>query len=1200
MGDMISVATGFQYSVNIAYDLNKDDKLRGFIPTRPALSLLEDVLLSTLPQSTERSRILIGAYGKGKSHIVLTILSMLLKKDINLFRKMLPILEKEPALKQAVINYYESNNKILPIIITGSSSSITQAFLLALERTLSEQEFNDIMPETNYKAAISVINKWKESYPDTFSKFEKAINQDVGDFIKHLEYYDGNAYELFEKLYPSLTSGSIFNPFLGFDVVELYENAAKGLKKKGYSGIYVVYDEFSKYLEANIQTASVSDTKTLQDFAEKCNRSADLQMHLMLISHKEISNYIDRLPKQKVDGWRGVSERFKHIHLNNDFSQTYEIISSVIEKDKTRWKAFINENKSSFSSLEEIYRNSLILRGENDPLNSALYGCYPLHPVSTFILPRLSEKVAQNERTLFTFLSSSGPSTLSAFLSDNPSDSFKLLTPDLIFDYFEPLFRKEPYGSYIHSTYTLTARILNEIKDNVLGSKIIKALSLIYLLEQFEIIQPTKEEICNIYRFDYSINEIEAEIDNLIANKFVIYLKRSNNYLRLKQSSGVDIRQKINDLMVSQSSKFAIKDTLNNLNIDSYMYPSRYNDSREMLRYFAFRFIEDSEVSANTDWELKGNSINSDGIIYAILPSSEDAIPHIIQSVQASSENTSRCIFIIPKRYHEISQTVKELNAVIQLRDEANEDPVLFDEYEVIYEDLNEVINDFINEFTHPESGKCIYYYKGKPVVIRRRASLTELMSKICDFVFAYSPVINNEAVNRNEITSIALNSRNKVVSALLRNELEQNLGFSGTGQEVSIMRSTLIRTGIWEDGSGMPHLNIHPDEERMNHVLVTIEDFILESRKKDLCFSELYFRLTSPEWKIGLRKGVIPIYLACVLHEYKKQIVIKDRVGQVPTSSEVLSQINTNPSSFSLSYLDWTPQKEKYISAISVIFKDNVIDAEKTISSYDYAANAIRRWYLALPKFTKGSRTMPSGIPIKSNYLELMQLLRRNTSNSEFIFDMVPSTLGFPLEAPEIISELKDFKSLFDNLLGDLKEHLKDITNEIFTDSISDSNKAVPLFTTIKDWCDSLDQHVFEELFEDGTDRCLSLFKSITSNEDQFIEKLAKLTSDIRIEDWDESKLDIFKDRLKKYKETASTFSYSGETAASIGAETYQITYKDDSGNMITKRFNRVERTNKGALLENQIKASLRAMGQSITEQEKRQILMDILGHLC
>ena len=59
-------------------------------------------------------------------------------------------------------------------------------------------------------------------------------------------------------------------------------------------------------LEANIKSASVSDTKCCK-IAEKCNRSGELQMHLMLISHKEIANYIDKLPKQKIDGWRGVS-----------------------------------------------------------------------------------------------------------------------------------------------------------------------------------------------------------------------------------------------------------------------------------------------------------------------------------------------------------------------------------------------------------------------------------------------------------------------------------------------------------------------------------------------------------------------------------------------------------------------------------------------------------------------------------------------------------------------------------------------------------------------------------------------------------------------------------------------------------------------------------------------------------------------------
>lgn len=38
-------------------------------------------------------------------------------------------------------------------------------------------------------------------------------------------------------------------------------------------------------------------------------------------------------------------------------------------------------------------------------IDRVIYDCYPLHPVSTFILPRLSERVAQNERTLFTFIS---------------------------------------------------------------------------------------------------------------------------------------------------------------------------------------------------------------------------------------------------------------------------------------------------------------------------------------------------------------------------------------------------------------------------------------------------------------------------------------------------------------------------------------------------------------------------------------------------------------------------------------------------------------------------------------------------------------------------------------------------------------------------------------------------------------------------
>lgn len=611
MSNMISVASGFQYSVNIGYDLNNDDKLKNFIPTQSALTLLEDILLSTRITSTERARVLIGAYGKGKSHIILMILSILMKKDISLFEKLLPKLESNNRLHQYVLNYYESDQKLLPVIINGSNTSLSQAFLLALQRTLAENELLDIMPETNYKAAVAVIQRWKTDFPDTYLQLQKAIDEPIGKFIEDLEDYSTATYEKFERIYPTLTAGSVFSPFLGFDVVELYESAVRGLRSKGYTGIYVVYDEFSKFLEANISEASVSDTKMLQDFAEKCNRSGQHQIHLMLISHKEIANYIDALPKQKVDGWRGVSERFKHIHLNNNFTQTYEIIASVIQKDAALWAEFCQHHKGEFDSVKHRYANhTMFADATRKDLKHILYSCYPLHPVSTYVLPRLSERVAQNERTLFTFLSAMGTSTLPEFLAGYDDQCFDVITPDEIYDYFEPLFRKEVYTSEIHQTYLLTTAILPKLQQESLESKIVKTLSLIYILEQFEKLKPTKDEIVGIFSINYTVEEIEEAIANLIEKEYVVYLKRSNDYLRLKQTSGVDIGQKIRDTLAAVGGKVSTKATLNASNFDNYIYPSRYNDEREMTRYFSFEFIDEDEVRPDTDWTIKGEAID--------------------------------------------------------------------------------------------------------------------------------------------------------------------------------------------------------------------------------------------------------------------------------------------------------------------------------------------------------------------------------------------------------------------------------------------------------------------------------------------------------------------------------------------------------------------------------------------------------------
>lgn len=1202
MSKMISVASGFQYSVNIGYDLNNDDKLKNFIPTKSALTLLKDILSSTAPDSTERARVLVGAYGKGKSHIVLTILSMLMQRERSLFTHLMPKITEDPELNQLVENYYSNKeNKILPVIINGTSGSLSQAFLLALQRTLDENGL-DIMPETNYKAAINAIQKWKGDYPKTYDKFKEEISLPVDAFVSELNDYNAEIYSEFEEVYPKLTSGSIFNPFVGFDVVELYESVVKSLKERGYLGIYVVYDEFSKFLESNITAASVSDTKMLQDFAEKCNRSGENEMHLMLISHKEISNYIDQLPKAKVDGWRGVSERFRHIHLNNNFAQTYEIISTVIIKDRDKWDDFCEKNKGKFDQLISRYEEHAIFDDTaHEELKTTIYECYPLQPVSTFILPRLSERVAQNERTLFTFLSADGASTLPASLRGLKDRDFRVITPDLIFDYFDPVLQKEPFAGEIHKNYALTKSILDQIEDRELESKIVKTISLIYLLGQFEKLKPVKEEIVGIYSMEYQPAEIEAAIDHLIKDEYVIYLKRSNDYLKLKQTSGVDVEQKILDTIASLAPAFSLKSALNASNIDNYLYPAKYNDEKEMIRYFEFEFIEEQELEGDIDWERKAEDIQADGVIYAIVCENPESIKEIKKKVLKSSQGCDRFIFIVPKKAIAIRKILQEFEAVSVLRDKAKEDIVLFEEYEVIYEDLRDVISEFISGYTHPEEYKSSYIYNGEEKSILRKAALTGLASDICYNIFYETPVINNEAINKNEITSIANNSRGKILSGILRNVLEPKLGLTGTGQEVSIMRSTLVRKGVLLDDENGVRINLAPSDKLMKGVLDKIVSFIMDAQKKGTAsFDQLYSVLTAPEYHIGIRRGVIPIYIAAVFHEYSEDIILQNEHGQLPLSADTLQMINASPEDYMLVFLEWNPEKQEFVSKLSEIFSNYVIEAEKNLSTYDFVALAMKRWYLSMPRYAKESK----GVGAKESskrYLKMVKLLKQNLNGHELLFEKLPEAFGYRDFNGGLAENIEKAKNYYDGKIAELKVELIKQTKQIFSIAANRAKlKRTSLSSVIKDWCETLDSHVFEQLFENGTDKCLALFKDVTNDEDTFIVRLAKAATDLRVEDWDDGTVDRFKESLETYKKTAEEFQSGEVECEDSTASAYEIRFRSDDGSSEVKRFDRVETSKRGQLLYNSILSEIDSMGYSISEQEKRQILMDILKGMC
>lgn len=475
-------------------------------------------------------------------------------------------------------------------------------------------------------------------------------------------------------------------------------------------------------------------------------------------------------------------------------------------------------------------------------------------------------------------------------------------------------------------------------------------------------------------------------------------------------------------------------------------------------------------------------------------------------------------------------------------------------------------------------------------------------MSQICDDVYSLTPVINNEALNRNEITRIASNSRGKIISGLLRAELEESLGLSGTTQEVSIMRSTLIRTGILCNDNGKTIIRLRTGNENMDNVLAEIEKFITSGgQSPNVCFKNIYDVLCLPDHHIGLKRGLIPIYIAVVMHKYKQQIVISNRIGQVPVNADTLLQINVEPHQFYLSYVEWNEEKDEYLDALSNAFSEYVIGSEKRLGSYEFAANAIKRWYLALPKYSKEAKKDAENKKILTRHCDIISAIRQNTSGYDLLFKTIPRICGYKEEFNSSAADcVIEAKKCFDSLLEILKMSLISRTKDIFTlEGMERQAKRMSLSSVCHEWCETLDPHIFEQVFPNGAEKCFELFRTSTNDEYLLVVRLAKLCTGLQIEDWSSNTVTKYVDVLEEYKKTGEDFHANTYSESNLIDSAYQITFVDENGDPQTKRFDRVSCSKRGQLLMNQIKSSLDAMGRSISEQEKRQVLMEVLKNL-
>jgi hypothetical protein len=482
---------------------------------------------------------------------------------------------------------------------------------------------------------------------------------------------------------------------------------------------------------------------------------------------------------------------------------------------------------------------------------------------------------------------------------------------------------------------------------------------------------------------------------------------------------------------------------------------------------------------------------------------------------------------------------------------------------------------------------------------------MSNLLSEICEKVFSRTPTINNESINKNSVTGIAINSRSKLLTGLLKNEIEPNLGLTGTGQDVSIMRSTLIQTGVLSNTDDPPMIKMNPDNENMRNMLQTIHDFFIGANDDNgRNFEELYNLLTSSKNGIGLKYGIIPIYIAVVLHFIKGDLIIKNNDREEKLTPDLLNKINENPQDYSVIRDNWTEEKTIYVNGLEEIFRNHVVTYEKSYNNFSYLVYAMNRWYISLPKYAKEMDKIYNGINAKKQYKSLSKIeksfinsLKQMSANSfEYLFKKIFSAVDMDEFELSILDKIKNIKDVFDTAMPSLVKVLIEDIKSVFSKNSEKSSLA----SIIKDWREVLSDTTVQFLFANDENRILDLMTNITNDESAFVQKLAKAITGLRTEDWNHSTIEVFLERLRTFKKNMEEHERYGSGDQTHGAKKYTITFSDDTSNGTVKTFNKTEYSDKAKMLLNDITTSLDEMGESITKQEKRQVLMDLLEKLC
>ena len=1156
--DIIGVNENFQYSVNLHFDINNISKIKEYIPTKDGCELLKKYLQSVYG-GKNRATTLIGPYGKGKSHLLLVLITLLNDYDKCDIEHINSFIEKT---KDIDTEFYElikeirtKKIKLMPVIINSNYGDLNQAFLLALSEALERESLNGIVANTYFDVAIKVLEKWEDKYKEAIVDFSVCLKE-YGCSLRELKIglknYSEKYYEIFKNVYSCILHGQEFNPLVNSDIVKTFKDLTHELTNYEYNGIFIVFDEFSKFLEYVDNSHMMRDLKILQDFAELSNRtSSNEQIHISCITHKSMNQYTANMDEDKVNAFRTVEGRFKELYFNRSLEQNYEIVSYALEK-KNEFNDFYNEYVSTNRKFYDDIKKLNIFNNVNDIEKNLFKGCFPLNPITVYSLISLSEKIAQNERTLFTFLTDDDVNSLKNFINTSNKGLFNI---NKIYDYFRMLFKREN-DSLIKDIWIKAENAINKVKDEN-QKNIIKAISIIYMINESEIFVADDDTIR--LSLNLKIEEYKKAVEELI-DKSIIKRRKITDEIEFTTIYNRELSKEIKRIAENQFTEINIREVMNEVIPKKYSLPRRYNEEFKMTRFFLNVFVSEEQLMNMSSFDVLFENNYCDGIILNLIRESRS-----IQDVRNHFEkiNSNNVVLKIPKTIFpkNIVNWLKEYKSINELLSDKNIASEANSELELMLKETFDTLEEQILLYFSPEN---IQEYIYRNSIEKKVNNISSYISKICSEIYSKTPIINNELINKKDLSAPIKKARDVVLDTILNND--SSLIKSSTSAEATIYKS------IVEKRNNKSILNV------MN----VIDEFITNSENDKISFCTLYNILEKQPY--SLRKGIIPILIAMSLYNYSDIIVVYFMNKEIELDSTNLIKINENPEKYYIHTEKGTSDKIKYLSNLMYLFDVPNLDTQRI--NLRKLVEKMRRWILSLPRILREYNTDDSDLNISKEYILVKnELLRPDINNNEFVYQRLFEIFNTD-NYEYVLNEIQNMKKTFDEFLNVYFEKLIYTTKEIIDKSFKGS-----LTSLLKEWYEKNNLEISTTIYELKTRNFIEYVKVLSSHdENDVIEKISKIVTGYYIEDWQPNDFNNFIEAVEGILRDVKDNKNSSDNLSN------KITLFDGNEKIEKYLSNNSEISVIGNTMKNNIEELIEEYGASLTEQEKISVLVNII----